>query len=90
MIHYSHFEMNESNTPPTSTQTTRLRRKALADWFLETSSLVVVFLLCEPALKSFQDPAPGASPASRFWYYAIVLPFGCATFALGMRLQRDP
>ncbi|KAF0243870.1 MAG: hypothetical protein FD180_2995 [Planctomycetota bacterium] len=81
--------MNELPSSQHLSPTPGIRRKALADWFMETSSLVLVFLLGEPALRHFiTSPDSAAKPIS-FWYYFVVGTFAFAAFATGMRLHRD-
>ena len=89
IIYYDRNVMNELPSAHHFTPT-RVRRKALADWFMETSSLVLVFLVGEPALRRFIHPRDETSMPISIWYYALVVFLFITTFTVGMRLHRDP
>ncbi len=62
----------------------------MADWFMETSSLVLVFLVFEPALKLARPDDPAPHHSLPLWYYLLMSGSALSCLLIGMRLHREP
>jgi hypothetical protein len=90
MGHYHVNIMSELTPQPSAAPSPSARRKAMADWFMETSSLVVVFMVFEPAMKLARQDDVAPHYTLPLWYYLVVLASALGCFLLGMRLHHEP
>jgi hypothetical protein len=90
MGHYDVEVMNESAPPSPVAPAHSARRKAIANWFMETSSLVLVFLVFEPALNLARPKDTTQSFSLPLWYYLPMFATALSCFLFGMRLHHEP